>query len=897
MNELIQFPKARELAAGSRVEEYIYHAIDRFEELKKFKLFRNDTEWEDESWYYQANGGASIALCKSDKERDAPELISSLKTYLTYYIFDRRLKGSLPTISNHAYGFRVIIQRTGIKTLNDLNQDVYNAFLSSMDHIATRSQAGAITSANAVIRWLQERDLLTTLIDLARPPSLSQLPAIREKMPSRDLVQAILDAKWKVAETENDSMFWEYDMISVLAQSLQYGLGLRIGEVLRLPSDPIKYADGKMYFVAWTEKGTAPLARYVPTEWREVFEHTISEIKRITEPYRKRAKELEDFGRLSEVEKRLKDFHDEKQRDKERKLAKLEELLTEKRRQAEVDWSTNMRDVIDPDRYYSVSETRDLMPIQVTSDSYANRLAKRCFESAGLTFQEDPTDTSRWTRYRIKGSAIQDCITQHIAFRSTNLIDLEMLEIIHERKFTWESKENSELSKRLIKGSSGGSFRTFTMRGATNFNKRGCNRATLTKKSAIEIIELTCGGGFDTSKWIDIPTFARMFDDDFYTAGSLAIMAGPNNRGRIPEGLVITDRKVDYWSKTSKDRSGIWRYMKCRGYLIEQESIHNFILARFKRINLNIEQEIHSEPLDLDESRNAELAVVIDSESFRIKQKVSDYLMLAGLKNNNGGQKLIPSIISYSSIHYSFKGGGRSNIDGLFQRYDVSNDVSLTKEFQTHKGRHWKTTSLFRSGASGEVVNLWMGRDPSQGSQYDHNTDHDRAKKIKEAMKNDSHRFVGHIASKLRQLEEHDAQEDLIDDYLDSEIHVVQHSPTGMCTRELAIKPCDITMRCLNGKDGKGCKNFMFDLADIGQVERLTAWLDQEQREVTRLESLREKGYAGAQMHLDAKVPALKNAKIVLQAHKVKSEMLETEIRPFRIDGSDPSDCPFECGE
>jgi len=894
MNEIIEFPRGKELAVGSRLDKYFDLAIDRFNELKKAKLFNKDTEWEHERWSYLANGGENVLFCNTDTERNAAELTEVLKAFQIDFLYQNRLKGSLPSLAGRNYGFRTLIQTTAAIKLTGLNQDAYLTFLNAITTKADRTQSGLIAQCNSVIRWLQQRDLLTTHIDLARPPSLAQLPAIASKMPSRDLIQTILEAKWKVAEAEDDSLTWVNDMLSILAQSFQYGMGLRIGEVLRLPSEPLKYADGKMFFIAWTEKGKPPLARYVPKEWHDVFEYTVNEIKRITEPYRKRAKELEERGRLSEVEERLKRFNDDKQKDKKNKLANLEIFFSEKKKQAEIDWATNMRGVINPDRYYSVSETRDLLPMQVTSDSYANRLAKRCLESAGLTFHENPLDTSRWTRYRIKGSAIQNCIKQHIAFRGENLSDQEFLSIMHERVFEWESKENKEITKRLTKCSeNSGSFKAFTMRGACNYKKRGYYRKTMTKADATDLIELYCMGGYDSTKWIDLSSFLRIFGDLY--SMSLASYLSPTGKQSLPTALVFSDKKIRFYGKTN--RQSIWCYQNYNGYLLKQDSIHDFILQRFKDINLNIEQEIYEESLEIDESRSTELAVIIDTKSFRVMQKVSDYLMLTGETDNGGGKPLIPSILSYNSLTYAFKGGGRNNKPGLFQRYQVTDDVELTKEFQTHKGRHWKTTSLFRSGASHEVVNLWMGRDPSQGSQYDHNTDHERAKKIKEAMKHDSSRFVGHIAIKLRQLQEQQAHEELIDDYLNSELQVVQHSPTGMCTRELAIKPCDITMRCLHGKDGKGCKNFIFDLADIGQVERLSAWADQEQREVTRLESLKENGYAGAQMHLDSKIPTLKNAEVVLKAHKIKDGLIKTEIRPFRIEGSDPNDCPFECGE
>lgn len=898
MSKLISFPKARELSAEAKLDDHIEQAATRFEKLKSQKIFNKDTNWEDNRWLYQANGGGIVVLCNSPQEQDSPELIDALRVYLIKYLWNRRLKSPLPKLESIPFGFRVLIQKSGIRRLHELNQDTYDTFLNGIKNLSVRTQVSRITSANSVIMWLQSEHLLTTNIDIVRAPSLAKLPVISRKMPSRDLVQAILEAKWKVQEAEDDSLRWHNDMLSVLAQSFQYGMGLRIGEVLRLPVNPLKRIDGRMFFIVWTEKGSAPLARYVPKEWEEIFEYTVDEIKRITAPFRERAKQLEERGRLKEVEDRFARYHKERMAEVAKRNGELEAFLVEKRKEAERRWWDNMRGAIDDYRYYSPEEVNDLVPDAVASDAKKTPMKVKALKNCGLQFEQVPISRTQ-NKHRVKGAAVRACIQNHIDFRATHVTDQELLTILHGRKLTREYSKDTEFRKRRIQRE-GGFFRAYTMRESAEFRRGGKPAATFSLKDARELIQLYAEGGFDSAKYIDVKSFQRLFPDLFTVAMSSYTASHSH---RLPKPLRISD-KIAIWTKTAKDKRTHARYTKTTGYVLEQESVHELILDRFKSINLNIERELYEESLELDESANKELAVVIDSRSFRTLQKPSDYLMLGGEMDRGGGKQLIPAILSYTSIQYSFKGGGRHNKEGLFQRYGVTDDKELTKEFQTHKGRHWKTTSLFRSGASDEVVNLWMGRHPSQGPQYDHNSDVERAKILKAAMKADSNRFLGAVAIKLRQLQEKNAHPDVIDDFLDSELMVVQHTPTGQCSRELAIKPCDITMRCLHGKDGKGCKHLTIDLADIGQIERIRAWADNEQREVTRLQALLEEGYAGAQMHLNAKMPTLNNAKKVLSAHnkllahnKAQEGLLETDIRAFKIEGSDPSDCPFECGE
>lgn len=891
---VLTFPNPKELAANARLADYRARGRRIFEELKQAKLFHPDSEWEHDSWKYRANGGESVLFVRTSDERAAGELIDCLKCEVINYLYENRLKGTLPALIGRSIGLRKLIQATGITTLSELTQDSYISFLNAISSHTPRTQSGLINTCNRTIRWLDKRHLLASPIDATSAPALAKLPAIASKMPSRDLIQCLLEARWKVAENEEDTVQWANDMISVLAQSFQYGMGLRIGETLRLPKDPIRYHDGKMFFIAWTEKGKPPLARYVPTEWQEVFETTVKEIQRITEPYRKRATELETTGRLSEVDDALRRFRKEKEEDFAKKVDELNTFLVERFENARAAWRNSMRGVIHPDQYYTVGELQALLPHQVTSAGYAYRAARIQFTKCGIHFEVDPTDTTRHVRYRTLGINVLDRIEEEIAFRANHLTDVEMLMLIHGRKFRWDAKENTLLRKFLKSKREGSAFKSFTMKGPEDGTRNGTIRKVVTRDDAVSILREYCLGGYDYHNWIDIRSFNQLFlGDIFHSETSVTIDARLRTRLH-KHGLDVTTQKHQIYRKTTSE--SIWRYQTSRTYLIRQESIHDFLLNRFKEVNLNAEAEIYEETPDLDEGRNNSLAVRIDSKSFHVAQKVSDHLMLTGKTSTGGGQRFVPTILGYSSLHYCFNGGGRNDLPGLFERYGITDDKKIISEFQTHKGRHWKTTSLFRSGASSEVINLWMGRDPNQGSQYDHRSDRERAEKVKAAMKEDSTRFVGHVAAKLRSFQEDDLHEALIDDFLDQELVTVQHSDRGMCKRQLALKPCEMSMHCLSGKDGKGCKDYIIDLGDVGQIERLTSWADREQRELARLEDLKEMGVAAAQTHLDARTPVYKNATMILETHKRRDSLENPELRPFYLEGSDPDDCPFGCG-
>ena len=899
MNEIIQFPKPRELALGTKLDEYIIQAQNRFDELKEAKLFSEDTEWDAERWAYQGNNGENLVMVNSEAERDAPELINVVKAWLVDYLWQKRLSGSLPQLVSKPYGFRKIIQTTRIKTLKELTQGVYNSFLQGISGLAERTQIGHHNEANQTIRWLQDNHLAIHYIELSRPSPLSTLPSIETKMPGRELVQAILDAKHKVAEAENDSLRWVNDNLAVLAQTFQYGMGLRIGEALRLPVEPLSEYNGKVFFTVWTEKGSQPLARYVAKEWREPFESTVKEIQRITKPYRDRAIELETRGRLSEVEDRLKRFHKSRLNEVEKRNAELDAFLAEKRLEAQALWTDNLRGDIEPDRYYSPEEVTDLLPEAVASKAKSNNQRRKAYSLSFLEFEPTPETKGKaanFVKWHVKGSTIQDVINQHIEFRANNITNSELLEIIHGRKLYRDKSQCKEFQARTAKRGGGGSFRGFTLTNDAEGKRGGGASGCITLDGARELIQLYCEGGFDSSKYIDLKSFHNLFPDLFQSNLSTAMTSKTWLKTDTAKLLRINKQKVPIWTKTQLNRRTNQRYTSTKGYLLEQESIHDYILSRFKSVNLNIESEIYNESLELDEQTNKEITVLIDSKSFSVTQKVSDYLFLSGETDSGGGKPLIPAIVSYYTIHYAFKGGSERETDGLLQRYNVTDDKQLTKEFQTHKGRHWQTTSLFRSGASQEVINKWMGRDVAQGSQYDHRSPQERADKIRELMKENPKRFVGAVAAKLQHLQEQEAPDELQEDFLDSELQVVHHIPSGNCKQDLLMNPCDQSMRCFYGKDGKGCSQYVFDLADEGMGERLRAWVDKEQREVSRLEALKEEGYTAAQMHLNKRIASLKNAQKVISAQQ-NLQIDTTVIRPFRIEGSDPTDCPSKCGD
>lgn len=903
MNKVITFPKARELSAEAQLCDYEAVSRTRFKELSPLLY----GQFEDPGWYYTP--GKERLTFTFYGQRIPPEIETACKIYIVKYLYDRRLSGYPPSLSGLRYtllGPKHFSRY--ISSLAEIDSDRYNLCVQELNKNTYRTQASVINSLNAFLRWLGNEYLLSTNVELTSSPKLSDLPPIETKIPNRELIQTILRAKWAleeakiIAEADGTYLRWESDLLSVFTQAFQYGMGLRIGEVLRLPVDPLIQANGEMFFLVWTEKGKEPYARYVPREWREVFQYTVTAIQKASEPYRRRAAELETTGRLSEVVDRLRRYHEERLIEVQRLNKRLDNFLASKRAEAEKKWQ--LRATVSPTAFYSLAEARDLMPDRIAPSSDTNAFIKKTFEAWGLECIPTPIDAKK-NRYHIEGHQIIDFINDQIEFRANYITDSELLEIIHGHQLNRQQSQDSAIVERRILRQ-GGSCLAYTMKPTQDFDGGRRPPATISVTHARELIKMYAEGGFDSAKYIDIASFAELFPDLFETKMSTRLTPTSMSRENSLAPELRFSPKIPIYTKTREGAQNVIAYSKTMGYVLEQSSIHDYIKAEFYRLNLSIEKDLYEKSKEYladpnkhsPDKRSSSTHIIIDSKSFKVQQSPSNYLMLRAAADNSGGKALIPQIMSSKAVYYAFK--GNDHAEGLFERYNITTEKDLIASFQTQQGRHWKTTSLFRSGANGEVINLWMGRDPAQGAQYDHNTDRERAKKVRKAMMTDHHRYLSAVSERVRLMIENETSEDLIEDFLEQELQVAQHTPTGMCSRPMYLKPCDLNMRCLSGKDGKGCRHYLLDLTDEAQVAKLRGWKDRVEKEVIRLTEAVEQGIAMAQPHLDHTMVGFNNAKLIL---KTRDEILTNnpkavgDCQPFRKTGSEPDDCPFQCGE
>jgi hypothetical protein len=556
-----------------------------------------------------------------------------------------------------------------------------------------------------------------------------------------------------------------------------------------------------------------------------------------------------------------------------------------------------LRDTVDPVREYSLKDVQALMPEKVTPKSEINSQILKSFNKWGLDFIATSISKTQ-NKFHIEGQKILDFIDDQINFRRNHLTDSELLLLLHGRELCREQSQDPLIVERRILRD-GGIAIAYTMKDINEFDGGRRPPSTISRNHAMEIIEHYAGSGFDTSKYIDLKSFQNLFPDFFTAVHATAI----SKSDELPRGLQSTGI-VRFYAKASGSAE-VYRYKPVSGNLLEQESIHEFIKSEFERLNLSVEKEIYDlskqELIDIEKEegltqKEAELnAVMISSASFKIQQKVSDFLFLRAADAN---LELIPEIMGYGAIAYSFKGNDR--YAGLFERYGITEDKDLIIKFQSHKGRHWQTTSLFRSGLSAEVANAWMGRTMQQGAHYDHNTDIERAKQIQKAILDDTQRIIGPVAERVKEFRELQIPLELIEDFLEQQMHTVQHTPLGMCSRPMYLKPCDLNMKCLTGNNGKGCKHYALDISDASQIAKLQAYRDRTERELERLVKKLDEGFAAAEMHIESQSIAFNNVNLILRGAEAildKDPNSSGDYLPFKKEGGYPDDCPFQCGD
>ncbi|WP_261844259.1 hypothetical protein [Aliamphritea ceti] len=908
MNNIINLSDKRNRSIESNYQILCERARSQFTQLDYFK----GQDYESSTWRYR---GENLYFSEpgEDKERTPwpTEIEETIKLLIIGHLWDLRVR-TTPLSIGRLHSHRNIAQfltKVGITKLEDLTFDLYHlAYEMMIDHY--RRPVQPLQDLNGYVNFLQSEYLLAGTIDTISPAKhkfaqeKQGLPAIKEKMPIPELVRAVVQLKWKVEEAYKLDPLNHHlisDLLSVYTQAFQYGLGLRIGEVLRLPYDCLQEFNGELFCKVWTEKGMAPHSRYIPQDWRPLLTDVVEQVHKLTEPYRQCAEELEANKSLAVVRSRLDSFRAKRNADAESLIEELEAFITVKIQEAKEAWQLK-RDV-NPDDEYELDDLADILPIYSTAKSTPSKV--KAYDKWELELTITPIDAKR-NRFTVTGEAILEFVKGQIRLRSSSITEKEFLTVLHGRNVHRQNSGDKTISA-LTSEAWGSTAACYTFN-PSEFKGKGRAPAVMSLEDAKAKLTSYAHGSYDISTHLDVLTFRELFPE-------LVLMSSNSDTDfkELNKNFEITKKqKITVKVKTEDQYV---RYSVSSAYTVSQASIESYIYNRFTDNNFALEKELYEADLqDANEIIRNEAeekgltvkdfeakAITIQSKSFKVEQKVSEHLFLRAEITSGGAEPnpLIPEILGYDAVKYFFTGNDR--YPNAFLKYAVNVEEHVTATWQSHKGRHWRTTSLFRAGVSEAIVNRWMGRTELQGRHYDHNSGSERAQLIGELMLNDNNRFVGDIPQKIRQFQQDEIPEADIIEYLYSTMQTIQHTPLGYCVRSLNLRPCELNMKCLVGAEGKGCKHFIFDLKDEFQREKLLAERDKTAVELERLIEIYENGTKAVKMHIDRLLIIYTNSNTTLEmADKLLGSSFaddKVEFKPFHKDGSYPDDCPFQCGE
>jgi hypothetical protein len=876
MSKVISLIKQKRDSESVSLAELEQQAKERF---KSLALLVN-CEWNDSEWRYK-KGSQKVNFQQIGGENLPVEIAVLSKVFLVDILWKQRLRPepySYGYVADLLIPFKIWAEK-GLEHLSDITQDTYHSTIVYLrDRYAEPAPYGV--RVNKAVSFLNENNLLNAHIDtlniqksLGKTDEQGRVLAKKEKMPTLELVKAVVHLKWAVEDSFDGSARAVSDKLSILTQVFQYGLGLRLGEVLRLPKDPLREIDGETFCLVWAEKGSAPMARYVPTIWRKPLADAVGDIHKLTKPYRDIAIEIEQQGAVSFLDERIEALNQEREAWLSKKVAELDALLDSNKQTASELWT--LKKPVEASLRYELKDLNQIFPIP-SSASGASSLVKY-YQKLGFEIISEPLGTFKHKHY-VTGKEIQKVVAGYIEKRASHVTLREFLTLINPNR-----SEATVVSKdKHVKA------KTERLRGRPNFLtfaddsylEGGTSIVVISRENVLSILKAFAFGGYDQNRYISLKDLENLLPELLNQKSA--------NKDYVLE--FCGHKKVKFYKWVDGGSS----FRKVEGYLAEIEKVKEFFMAEYFRMNYDVERELINESTNEYEADGIE----ISSKSFSIKQQPSENLFIrAGMR---GGVYFdhLPQILGYNAVSYFF--GGNDRQDNGFSRYGVDVEDYVTESWQSHKGRHWQTTSLFRAGLAEIVVNKWMGRTTGQGDNYDHNTGKERAKVVGDAMLEDTERFLGDVPDKVRAWKQKTISTDSMSDYLTETLQSVQYGPLGYCTRALYLKPCEFNLKCLTGNDGKGCKHYIYDLLDPSHREKIAAERDKSSLELSRLFEVYERGVEAAKMHIEHHMIIVRNTTSILDNAEIILEDGQLEdlrdYMPFKKNGSYPDDCPFQCG-
>lgn len=246
------------------------------------------------------------------------------------------------------------------------------------------------------------------------------------------------------------------------------------------------------------------------------------------------------------------------------------------------------------------------------------------------------------------------------------------------------------------------------------------------------------------------------------------------------------------------------------GAMCTAVDIERFCAALALKYQLNLERHYR----DLVSYDDEGVPMTGDGVRAGVPERLSDHLIVVweGEFSGRKNRGILPRPISRSDFYNYLSTNGQKRT--VFERLGILDEKGRAYSISPHQIRHWVTTAIFRSGPSEMMVDLWMGRTSGQSRIYDHRTAKERAEGIRE-------RYLSgeppddYLGRQVRLWTESGIAADELEENVRSRLRVMHFVPTGGCSRELFLSPCNKGLMCLRGfGTDTACPSFHVDVKD-----------------------------------------------------------------------------------
>lgn len=223
--------------------------------------------------------------------------------------------------------------------------------------------------------------------------------------------------------------------------------------------------------------------------------------------------------------------------------------------------------------------------------------------------------------------------------------------------------------------------------------------------------------------------------------------------------------------------------------------------------------------------------IVVKPTGGRGGQRASESLLCIRVNELHTDKATLPLIDrpSHAGLERWLEGNPDQEAPSVFERFADEHGTNYREpdgspvKIDSHMCRRLFVTSGLTAGATTLDMARWQGREHiGDLSSYDQRSMAEKVELVKDAIV--TGRLRGQVAQAYVTL-----ANDVRDSWLEGQVQAMHVTPLGLCIHDFSATPCPLALNCL-----KGCKDYLHDPADQGQVHQLVQ-LQRRTRDVLEL--------------------------------------------------------------